>query len=276
MNFKLLFPSFRNRFVFVEHRLRKLTNGQPFRSGLNLGTGEGDYDRMIAQYCIQLVGCDVNGADLAHARKSNEGITNLHYECNDAQSLSYPNEHFGIVVSCEVIEHVIKPSKMVQEISRVLEPGGYALLTFPNRNFPLSYDPLNWFWHRIKRGKGREYLVHQGAYAFGHDRLIDADNFKKWAAVASLEVVECAGISRYLAGLFEMYWTGIIQWIFKRNSGNVTTENGGLLKIRPSTVKVPFLAYLTDCLLWIDRKFFSWGSASVGIAVVLRKEVQRP
>ena len=76
LNFKLLFPTFRNRYLFVRERLKKYAgahSGASVYRGLNLGTGEGDYDRMIAGYCTELIGCDVNEEDLAHARRA-EGI----------------------------------------------------------------------------------------------------------------------------------------------------------------------------------------------------------
>jgi len=82
LNFKLLFPTFRNRYQFVSGRLKKYAaqgDGREagFGTALNLGTGEGDYDRMIARYCTDVIGCDVNEEDLAHARMLNKGVMNL-------------------------------------------------------------------------------------------------------------------------------------------------------------------------------------------------------
>ena len=47
MNFKLLFPTYRTRFQFVRQVLDRLFGGQPVARGLNLGSGEGDYDPAI-------------------------------------------------------------------------------------------------------------------------------------------------------------------------------------------------------------------------------------
>lgn len=135
MNFKFLFPTFRNRFLFVRAKLKQLAQNQTFESALNLGTGEGDYDRMIAGHARMVVGCDVNEADLVHARTLNKGVMNLHYEPNDALNLSYADATFDLLVSGEVIEHVGHPERMVQEIYRVLRPGGAAIMTFPAGNF---------------------------------------------------------------------------------------------------------------------------------------------
>jgi ubiquinone/menaquinone biosynthesis C-methylase UbiE len=272
MNFKHLFPTFRNRYRFVRAQVEALAQKRDFDRALNLGTGEGDYDRMLASHVRELVGCDVNEDDLQHARHLNRGVMNLRYEVNDALNLSYPSGNFDLVVSSEVIEHVGQPERMVQEISRVLAPGGWAVLTFPSREFPLTYDPVNRIWQWLRpTGKKPERLIAQGAYAFGHEYLIGSADFKQWAQGAGLEVVEFRPLSGVLVGLLEMYWTGVAQSIFKKNSRNVTADTEGALKVRPTDTSEPTLAKLTDTLLWIDRLWFVIGSSSVGKGVVLRK-----
>ena len=106
---------------------------------------------MIAGHCTQLVGCDVNEEDLAHARNLNTNVPNLRYEPANALDLSYGDSSFDLIVSCEVIEHVGQPQKMVQEMARVLRPGGIAIMTFPSREFPITYDPVNRFWQWIRK-----------------------------------------------------------------------------------------------------------------------------
>lgn len=315
MNFKFLFPTFRNRYLFVRDRLRKYAgneqphpdetvgkgippppaptspiptgagrqpdgnqlttnNKQPtIHNGLNLGTGEGDYDRMIAAYCTELIACDVNEEDLAHARALNAGVMNLRYEPNNALALTYPDQYFDLIVSCEVIEHVGDPAQMLREMSRVMKPGGVAIMTFPSREFPITYDPVNRIWQVTRSESSREYAISQGAYAFGHDYLIGSDDFRRWAREAGFEIVEFKGLSRHFVGLLEMYWTGIAQRVFKKNARNVSEEKerkGGAL--RPASTKEPALVFITDGLLWLDKLLFGWTGRSVGKGVVLRKK----
>lgn len=276
MNFKLLFPTFRNRYRFVSARLKKYAagislNDSGFESALNLGTGEGDYDRMIARYSTEVIGCDVNEEDLAHARMLNKGVMNLRYEPNNALDLSYADATFDLIVSCEVIEHVGDPAQMIREMYRVLQPGGIAIMTFPSREFPVTYDPVNRIWQWIRKPADREFRISQGAYAFGHDYLIGSADFKKWAKETGFEIIEFQGLSRHLVGLLEMYWTGIAQSIFKKNARNVTTDAGTSLTVRPASTGEPALGFLTDALLWLDRTLFGWTNRSVGKGVVLRK-----
>jgi len=58
---------------------------------------------------------------------------------------------FDCVVSFQVIEHIQNDTFYLQEIQRVLKPGGVALITTPNRKLSLSRNP----WHI------REYLAHE-------------------------------------------------------------------------------------------------------------------
>ncbi len=58
------------------------------------------------------------------------------------------SDAFDVVVTFQVIEHIKNDYLFLQEINRVLKPGGIALITTPNRKMSLSRNP----WHI------REYL----------------------------------------------------------------------------------------------------------------------
>jgi 2-polyprenyl-3-methyl-5-hydroxy-6-metoxy-1,4-benzoquinol methylase len=262
MNYKLLFPTYRNRYVFIRENLGKFGGKRKFANALNLGTGEGDYDPMIAAHCQDLTACDINENDVAFAKQMNQSVPNLNYKIEDALNLSFPSNHFQLLTSVDVMEHVGKPQRMTEEIARVLAPGGMAFITFPQTNFPITYDPINFL-------AGKRTIA-QGAYAFGHEYLVDPAKFKQWAAQYGLEVLEEKNLSGYLIALFEMYWTGLIQRLFKENAGNVSGQAEKKVKLRPSA-KEPFLTFLTDALIRLDFALFKNSKFSVGKGFVVRK-----
>lgn len=57
--------------------------------------------------------------------------------------LPYSDQSFDAVVTFQVIEHIQDDALFLQEIHRVLRPGGVALITTPNRPLSLSRNP----WH---------------------------------------------------------------------------------------------------------------------------------
>jgi 2-polyprenyl-3-methyl-5-hydroxy-6-metoxy-1,4-benzoquinol methylase len=217
MNYKLLFPTYRNRYLFIKEQLNSYASRSTFEKALNLGTGEGDYDHMIAGQCEQLVACDINEADIEYAKALNADVGNIAYRIEDALNLSFEDNSFGLIISVDVIEHVGQPERMLEEISRVLKPGGIAMITFPSLKFPITYDPIN----RILSWFGNKKIP-QGAYAFGHEYLIDPVDFNTWSGRYGMEVLLEHNLSGYLVALLEMYWTGIIQRVFKANSSNLS------------------------------------------------------
>ncbi|TFG64602.1 MAG: class I SAM-dependent methyltransferase [Spirochaetales bacterium] len=48
------------------------------------------------------------------------------------EEAAFPDAEFSVVHGSHVIEHVLNPAAFVREIFRILEPGGYALITTPN------------------------------------------------------------------------------------------------------------------------------------------------
>lgn len=262
MNYKLLFPTYRTRYVFVKNTLAALSNGAG--NCLNLGTGEGDYDAMIASYANEVNSCDLNADDIAFAQQLNARIPNIIYSVQDALNLQYPSGMFDTVVSVDVIEHVNNSPRMMAEISRVLKPDGIAVVSFPSLWFPVTYDPLN----RLLSFFGQR--VNIGAYGFGHFQLISPDVFKQWASQNGLEVVAEHKLTGALAALAELYWTGIAQRIFKANASNLQTDRQKKLTLRPSTQE-PLLCRLTDALIALDRILFGWSKYSVGRGYILRK-----
>lgn len=79
------------------------------------------------------------GIDLAEEfiKKSTETakkrkISNVEFKEADAKELPYPDNFFDFVICTEVLEHVPDFRVAIEEIERVLKPGGQFVITTPN------------------------------------------------------------------------------------------------------------------------------------------------
>ncbi|GJM31368.1 MAG: hypothetical protein DHS20C18_03690 [Saprospiraceae bacterium] len=266
MNYKLLIPTYRNRFRFIRESLTQFEDKSTLKKVLNLGTGEGDYDAMIAGYCDQLTSCDINEEDIAFARELNKEVENIEYRVENALKLSFPDNYFDLIISVDVIEHVGDPEKMMDEITRVLKPGGILMITFPSLKFPITYDPINRILSTFSTKK-----ISQGAYAFGHEYLIDPVKFREWTSIRQFKVVRERNLSGYLIALLEMYWTGLVQKLFKANSDNLPGQETKQISLRPSKSE-PWLTRITDGLINFDHTLFNKTKHSVGKGFIIQKQ----
>jgi len=71
------------------------------------------------------------------ARRSNVSQVLL----DDMTCSALPDSSFDCIVSVEVLEHVEKDGQFVQEVARVLKPGGYFLMTTPNGDYLPNRNP---------------------------------------------------------------------------------------------------------------------------------------
>ncbi len=73
----------------------------------------------------------------------------------DAETLSFPDNLFDIVYSWGVIHHSEKPEAIINEVRRVLKPGGLFIGMFYGRRSPLVFK----FWVKHALLKGKPWLT---------------------------------------------------------------------------------------------------------------------
>lgn len=99
---------------------------------LEVGMGKGDLACKLSYspYFDSYTGIDISqeGVKIAKNKVKNSKFSFLVSDCID---LPFPEE-YDLVIFSEVIEHVEEKQKALNEIFRVLKPGGHLLLTTPN------------------------------------------------------------------------------------------------------------------------------------------------
>jgi len=96
---------------------------------LEIGASRIERTRELSKFCNRLIGVELIPQRLP------KDFENVKYIIGDWQNLSefIEQNSIDIAVSTHVIEHVKDDLKAINELYRVLKPGGVALLTTPNR-----------------------------------------------------------------------------------------------------------------------------------------------
>ena len=93
---------------------------------LDIGCGGGD-----TTYELCKRGADVIGCDIADARKP-ENKSKFPFNIIEKDKLSFTDNSFDIITNFDVLEHVENDLNFINEMYRVLKPGGVAYVFTPN------------------------------------------------------------------------------------------------------------------------------------------------
>ncbi len=106
---------------------------------LENGCGVGTYLEHMAPYAGSIIGLeyDLERASAAHSHATN--VTNAACE-----HLPFASGSFEVILSHEVLEHVVDDRQSVQEMLRVLKPGGIIVLFVPNLGYPYETHGIYW------------------------------------------------------------------------------------------------------------------------------------
>ncbi|MBO8180452.1 MAG: class I SAM-dependent methyltransferase [Archaeoglobus sp.] len=134
----------------VAAELRKFVNKDSII--LDVGCGMGRVEKFIAPYCKEIHGVDVSGKMIKLARKNLKDCRNVFFHKNNGKDLRiFPENTFDFIFSVITLQHLEKEDAYIyiEEIYRVLKPGGKVYLQFPNF---LSDEVFKWFVNYAKKG----------------------------------------------------------------------------------------------------------------------------
>ena len=117
------------------------------------GCGVGTYATQIRhRYTPNVEAFDIEAERVLEAQ-----VETPHALVSAAEALPYPDNYFDTILSHEVLEHVLDDRKSIQEMVRVLKPGGRVIIFVPNRWYP--FETHGHYW--------------KGQYHFGNTPLIN-------------------------------------------------------------------------------------------------------
>lgn len=101
---------------------------KPFVKGrlLDFGCGSGQFLNMISRYCDSSCGIDIVRAPIEEARIS---YPHLEFSLLNGDGMtSFQDNSFDTVCMIDVLEHILDMESVLEEINRILKPGGHLLI----------------------------------------------------------------------------------------------------------------------------------------------------
>ena len=120
----------------VDVAVRLLPPGEAL---LDIGCGDGELARRVANRYTRVVATDVAPAAVAGAEHALEGFTfrdRIRFLVLDAnQKLPFGDGEFDALVALSTLQYVFDPEAFLVEAFRVIRPGGHLLIEVPNMAF---------------------------------------------------------------------------------------------------------------------------------------------
>ncbi len=190
-------------------RLIEVGEWEPQQVALDIATGGGHTALAVAPFVAQITVSDLTPTMLEHAQAflQAQGITNATFELADAEALPFPAASFDRVTCRIAPHHFPHVNKAVQEIARVLKPGGLFLLI----DNIVPQDPeadrfINTVEKRRDASHGRAYTQEEWQRFFTDTGLqieyqevfSRTHSFDDWTTRSQMSSVEKAELERFI------------------------------------------------------------------------------
>lgn len=172
-------------------RLVALAECGPTVDALDIATGAGHTAKAIAPRVAHVVLSDLTPEMLDTSRAEMEcaGIHNVSFRVADAEDLPFPSESFDLVTCRIAPHHFPNVAKSVEEVARVLRPGGlYMLIDSTSPEDPTLDSFLNELERRRDKTHIRSWtknewnsmLTHAGLHVQSSEDFPKRHDFADW------------------------------------------------------------------------------------------------
>lgn len=170
--------------------------------GLDLGCGDGTLAAVLFARVpgVRWIGLDIDPSDALLASK--RGVYESVHTA-PATAIPEPDGSFDVVFSNSVLEHVEQLDDVVDEVRRVLRPGGRLVFTVPFESFRREL-----FWPRLSRSAGARRLATRYVAALdrriAHVNYLSADGWRDLLRRHGFAMTLCVPyLSRRVIGIWE-------------------------------------------------------------------------
>ena len=202
-----------NSLFYREEKCLKIL--QKFKKNLkflDVGCGDGLFlNHLKRQTKFELYGGDYSIPKVEKCRSKGLNVIKIDLE----KKLPFKDNFFDIVYAGEVIEHLYDPDYAIKEISRIIKPDGYFLLSTPNLLawynrllFLLGIKPLFIEMSTISTLVGAGFLKRfiKDPHPVGHIRIFNYDAIRDLLHIYGFNILKYKGaiFSPRFSGFFEI------------------------------------------------------------------------
>ncbi len=112
------------------HFARRWVEG---KAVLDAACGEGYGTALLARSAASVQGVDISSQAIDHARGTYASLGKVRFHCASCTGLPLADASIDVAVSFETLEHIGEQERFLDELARVLKPGGILILSCPNK-----------------------------------------------------------------------------------------------------------------------------------------------
>lgn len=157
-------------------KLASFFEGKPVHRVLDIGTGSGEFIRLIAHVFpeeVQLVGVDPSAEALAEAQTGNYD-RKVSFLQMGGETLHFEDDSFDVVCMSNAMHHLANPEKTFAEMKRVVKRGGSLLIA------EIVSDGLN------EAQENQKMLHHLKSFV---DRKVGITHRETWTEAEVLDII---------------------------------------------------------------------------------------
>lgn len=141
-------------------------------TGIDIGCGEGHNTRLLAQKGANIKAVDISQVFITKAMEiSQQTDPVIEYKVASATALPFESCYFDFATAFMCLMDIPAPSKALQEINRVLKPGGFLQFSITHPCFATPHRK------NLRDANGRTYAIEVGNYFDKPEGRIDRWTF---------------------------------------------------------------------------------------------------
>ncbi len=191
-----------SRLQWLNAAVTRYVSVVPCGPAVDLGTGSGVLLPILSLHFRSVISVDIEPAFLRYLKEVPIEKGNTQYMAGNARSLPIRGDAAGLIVCSEVLEHIQDETACLNEIYRILKPGGILILSTP-QPFSLLELTAGIFLRRPVIPFTKK-IYREPVLPTGHINLVANRKLESKLAQSGFTILETHKSGLYLPGLAEI------------------------------------------------------------------------